>query len=286
DLNCGPHTLEAAVLRSLLPHLRDAWLEVHGSSSSPSSPSSPSSSSPSSSSPHPGHTCKAAGNSFQPRRQLPSRIDYVWSSVAVEDCRLALQTTPEGHSYSDHFAVTARLALPPPPAPAAAVAAPPAPAAAAAAKEGEQQQQREVKATQEKEEEAQQQLRRQARRRQAALLRAALGVVGGGVGRASQTAGGHMLLAGIMLVQALCLCAFQPALSYLRLPPLPPPLVPLLPVLVLLLGLGAGVLGLVGLGADCGQSRALQQAALQLHVRIAELEEEGEGEEWGKEGGE
>lgn len=50
-------------------------------------------------------THRAAGNTFQPRRQQPSRIDYVLSTLNVKRCDIALQRTPQGHSYSDHFAL-------------------------------------------------------------------------------------------------------------------------------------------------------------------------------------
>ncbi|GIL78649.1 hypothetical protein Vretifemale_8059, partial [Volvox reticuliferus] len=92
DLNSGPETLENAMLRSLLPQLRDAWLETHGSHGEEA-----------------GHTCNAECSSFKPRRQRPSRIDYVMTTLRVAGCELALQKTPEGHSFSDHIAVQARL---------------------------------------------------------------------------------------------------------------------------------------------------------------------------------
>lgn len=59
----------------------------------------------------PGFTCKALTNTYQPRRQVPERIDYVLSDLSAEDCQLALTHTPSGYSYSDHFAVEASLKL-------------------------------------------------------------------------------------------------------------------------------------------------------------------------------
>lgn len=61
----------------------------------------------------PGYTCKAPTNSWQPRRQVPQRIDYVLSTLPAQECQLALTHTPAGFSFSDHFAVQATLALPP-----------------------------------------------------------------------------------------------------------------------------------------------------------------------------
>ncbi|PNH03334.1 hypothetical protein TSOC_010615 [Tetrabaena socialis] len=182
--------------QTLLPQLRDSWVEAHGPEKA-------------------GHTCKAAGNSFQPRRQTPARIDYVMTSLSVAGCELALKNTPDGHSFSDHFAVLARIRLPgPPAAEAAAVTAapgtpspsPPAsqdarnlagaspwlaaapalfccPAAGCrgvsegAPRGGEQQQ------------------------RRAALLGAAHGVVGAGIQRMAEASMAHLMCAVMLLLQ-------------------------------------------------------------------------------------
>ncbi|EFJ43945.1 hypothetical protein VOLCADRAFT_106613 [Volvox carteri f. nagariensis] len=169
DLNCEPHTLEAHVLRALLPRLQDAWLETHGSLGDPSEADAA------------GHTCNANCSSFKPRRQRPSRIDYVFTTLRVVACELALQKTPEGHSFSDHIAVQVRLELPS--ATAAAAAAVAAAAAPAEPLSPEHQQQAGAAA------------------RRVALLRAALGVLEEGAQRAAQASAGHVLFAVIMAVQ-------------------------------------------------------------------------------------
>lgn len=58
-----------------------------------------------------GFTCHAPGNSFHYSRQIPERIDYVLSSFECTRCEITLQMTPGGFSYSDHFAIHARLDL-------------------------------------------------------------------------------------------------------------------------------------------------------------------------------
>ncbi|WIA29868.1 hypothetical protein OEZ86_012337 [Tetradesmus obliquus] len=121
DLNCKPDTLELDLLRMRLPGMRDAWAAAaaaggsgdgssaadgdgDGGSELPANPE--------------GFTCHAPGNSFQPRRQVPERIDYIWSNGTCASAQLALQRVPgTSLSYSDHFAVRATL-TPPKPQPA------------------------------------------------------------------------------------------------------------------------------------------------------------------------
>ncbi|GLC47066.1 hypothetical protein PLESTB_001272600 [Pleodorina starrii] len=226
DLNCEPHTLEAAVLRAELPQLHDAWSVTHGSAD-------------------PGHTCNAEGSSYKPRRQRASRIDYLLTNLRVATCELALQRTPDGHSFSDHIAVKARLELPSATAAAAAAAAAAAPSAAA---DGDATAVRQ-------------------RQRRAELLVAARGVLQEGVQRASQASAGHVLFAIIMIVQAVLLCAFEPAMSYMG-RTLNPVTRQLVPAAVLLLAGGAGLFFLTGLVADGGQVRALQQALQQIQLTV------------------
>lgn len=104
DLNCKPDTLEVDLLRLRLPELQDAWLAAAEHSSSGSDGST-------SSNPE-GYTSHAPGNTYQPRRQVPQRIDYIWTNMACSRMELALQMSPGGMSYSDHFAVRATLAKP------------------------------------------------------------------------------------------------------------------------------------------------------------------------------
>eukprot|EP00197_Chlamydomonas_leiostraca_P002447 CAMPEP_0202859754 /NCGR_PEP_ID=MMETSP1391-20130828/1736_1 /ASSEMBLY_ACC=CAM_ASM_000867 /TAXON_ID=1034604 /ORGANISM="Chlamydomonas leiostraca, Strain SAG 11-49" /LENGTH=527 /DNA_ID=CAMNT_0049538823 /DNA_START=99 /DNA_END=1682 /DNA_ORIENTATION=+ len=91
DLNTKPDWLEMGLLRSLLPELVDSWEVLHGESGEA------------------GHTCRAEGNTFESTRQVPERIDYVLTTLRPVDCRVALKLSPAGCSYSDHFAVQARL---------------------------------------------------------------------------------------------------------------------------------------------------------------------------------
>ena len=63
---------------------------------------------PSEINPH-GYTCKAPGNTFKPKRQVPERIDYVWSDLPCSSAELVLQVTPGGFSYSDHFGLLTEL---------------------------------------------------------------------------------------------------------------------------------------------------------------------------------
>mmetsp|Transcript_22485 Transcript_22485/g.39883 ORF Transcript_22485/g.39883 Transcript_22485/m.39883 type:complete len:541 (-) Transcript_22485:155-1777(-) len=93
DLNSKPDTLEIELLKSLLPILKDSWSSVHGPN-------------------EPGFTCKAPGNTFDSTRQIPERIDYVWTTLDIETCHTALHLTPLGFSYSDHFAVDATVRIP------------------------------------------------------------------------------------------------------------------------------------------------------------------------------
>lgn len=128
DLNCKPHTFEIDLLRVRLPQLVDAWAAAAVRSSDGSTGSSDDSSSRHSSSstgallggnPE-GYTCHAPGNTFQPRRQVPERIDYVWSNMVTLQAEVTLQLCPGSSSsdmkgalsYSDHFAVRAVLAKP------------------------------------------------------------------------------------------------------------------------------------------------------------------------------
>ncbi|KXZ48237.1 hypothetical protein GPECTOR_29g18 [Gonium pectorale] len=223
DLNAAPHTLEAAVLRSLLPQLRDSWLEGREGSSG-----------------DPGHTCKAADNSFQPRRQVPERIDYVLTSLKVSGCQLALKRTPDGYSFSDHFAVHTRLTLPDAPLPP-----PPASASSpltAPASDGNPS-------------------------RRAALLSSAHGVVAEGAKRAVQASAGHISFALIMIMQAAFMCVFEPVMTTMG-HTINPIMRLLIPAAAALLALGAGLMALVGFVADAGQARSLQQAQQQLAVAL------------------
>jgi endonuclease/exonuclease/phosphatase family metal-dependent hydrolase len=125
DLNAVPDSLEADLLRLRLPQLHDCWVVADKRlTNSSSSSSSGSSSKKGSEEINPeGLTCKAPGNTFQPRRQVPERIDYVWSSAPCRQAQLLLQMSPAGCSYSDHFAVEATLELAPRPVPSADAAA-------------------------------------------------------------------------------------------------------------------------------------------------------------------
>jgi len=131
DLNCKPHTLEIDLLRLRLPQLCDAWAAAAVRSSDGSGGSNADGGSSSSrllgNNPE-GFTCHAPGNTFQPRRQVPERIDYVWSNMVTQMAEVTLQLCPMGSSssgsrrggqqqsgllsYSDHFAVRAVLAKP------------------------------------------------------------------------------------------------------------------------------------------------------------------------------
>lgn len=120
DLNAVPDSLEADLLRLRLPQLHDCWVVADKrltNSSSSSSGKKGAEINPD------GLTCKAPGNTFQPRRQVPERIDYVWSSAPCRQAQVLLQVSPAGCSYSDHFAVEATLELAPRPLPAADAAA-------------------------------------------------------------------------------------------------------------------------------------------------------------------
>ncbi|KAF6255870.1 Endonuclease/exonuclease/phosphatase [Scenedesmus sp. NREL 46B-D3] len=113
DLNCKPDTLEVDLLRMRLPGMKDAWAAAaaaaggdsrHGPDGAGALPPNPE-----------GYTCHAPGNTFQPRRQVPERIDYVWSNAHCSSAQLALQRVPGAQlSYSDHFAVRVTLQLPKP----------------------------------------------------------------------------------------------------------------------------------------------------------------------------
>ncbi|GLI65104.1 hypothetical protein VaNZ11_008512 [Volvox africanus] len=235
DLNSGPETLEHAMLRNLLPQLRDAWLETHGSQGEAW-----------------GHTCNAECSSFKPRRQRPSRIDYVMTTSRVAGCELVLQKTREGHSFSDHIAVQAWLELP---------------SAAVAAEPSEQQQQKKKKGKGEGEGEGKKGQEAAAEKR-VALLVAARSVLQEGVRQAGQASAGHVHFAIIMAVQAVLLCFFEPTMSF-RGFTLNPNARHLLSAAVLVLAAGAGMFLLTGMVADAGQVRALQQALQQLQVLIA-----------------
>ncbi|EFN60044.1 hypothetical protein CHLNCDRAFT_133272 [Chlorella variabilis] len=93
DLNAAPDTLELALLKALLPHLRDAWAEAQPLRL--------------------GATANALENSFTTAGagHTPSRIDYVLSTCAAVSAELALADTGLGFSYSDHVGVAATLSL-------------------------------------------------------------------------------------------------------------------------------------------------------------------------------
>ncbi|KAG2429617.1 hypothetical protein HXX76_010849 [Chlamydomonas incerta] len=178
-----------------------------------------------------GFTCKAPGNTFPPRRQPPERIDYVLTTFGVAGCDIQLEHTPEGHSYSDHVAVRALLRLPGPGAPSAAP--PPAPAPA----------------------------------RRLALLSAAERVVGGGLERAAQASSGHIMFSAIMAVQALGFCFFAQLMRLLG-KSLHPSAAFAPPLAAIVCAAGAAIFFVMGVAADGGQARALQQATQQLGVMV------------------
>ncbi|KAG2429655.1 hypothetical protein HYH02_013994 [Chlamydomonas schloesseri] len=180
----------------------------------------------------PGYTCKAPGNTFPPKRQPPERIDYVLTTFGVAGCDIKLEHTPGGHSYSDHVAVRAQLRLPGPQG-APAPAPPPAPAPA----------------------------------RRLALLAAAERVVGGGLERAGQASSGHIMFSAIMAVQAIGFCFFAQLMALLG-KRLNPNAVFLPPLAAVVCAAGAAVFFIMGVAADGGQARALQQATQQLGVMV------------------
>ncbi|GAB4818425.1 hypothetical protein N2152v2_005471 [Parachlorella kessleri] len=94
DFNSAPDTLEVAVFKALLPHLRDCWAEVRPGEDGP--------------------TANAPGNSFATAGagHKPIRIDYVWTSGQPTAAALALQETGCGFSCSDHIAVSAAVHFP------------------------------------------------------------------------------------------------------------------------------------------------------------------------------
>jgi sphingomyelin phosphodiesterase 2 len=136
DLNSEPDTLEIAVLRARLPELADAWAETAAwraaahQSSGPRGPGAPELE---------GYTCASPLNTYRPRRQVPERIDYVWSTLAPRAAALDLARVPmasgggKACSYSDHLAVRAALATDATAAAAASVSASAEEAARAAA---------------------------------------------------------------------------------------------------------------------------------------------------------
>ncbi|KAF5842564.1 Endonuclease/exonuclease/phosphatase [Dunaliella salina] len=95
DFNTKPENLEYLFLRLLLPEFADAWAELNTDPLDP------------------GHTCRAAGNTFESTRQVPERIDYVLTNLTPVCCEVTLKTCPKGFSYSDHFGVQAHLQLQP-----------------------------------------------------------------------------------------------------------------------------------------------------------------------------
>lgn len=126
DLNCKPHTFEIDLLRLRLPQLSDAWAAAavrssDGSTADGSDGCGGGSSRAALLGENPeGYTCHAPGNTFQPRRQVPERIDYVWSNLVTQRAEVTLQLCPGSSSssgrgllsYSDHFAVRAVLSKP------------------------------------------------------------------------------------------------------------------------------------------------------------------------------
>jgi hypothetical protein len=154
DLNCKPDTLEVDLLRMRLPHLADAWTAAAQRSTCDDARAGNDDSSGSrllAAAPNPeGFTCHAPGSSFKSYRQVPERIDYIWTNLGTQRAEVTLQTCPPtppaatggsrrlssitarlsisgskpapAMSYSDHFAVRAVL-VPPPPGGAAAAAA-------------------------------------------------------------------------------------------------------------------------------------------------------------------
>lgn len=102
DLNCKPETLEVDLLQLRLPYLRDAWATATKRSSGTEAAVAAGAADE-------GLTHAVAWNSFKPRRQVPERIDYVWSDLSCKSAEITLQVTPGGFSYSDHFAVRVEL---------------------------------------------------------------------------------------------------------------------------------------------------------------------------------
>lgn len=91
DLNVKPRTMELELFKARLPWLTDTFADVHPGED--------------------GHTCRAAGNTFKSYRQVPERIDYIWSNLPTLSCEITLTNTPLGMSYSDHFGVVAELSM-------------------------------------------------------------------------------------------------------------------------------------------------------------------------------
>jgi sphingomyelin phosphodiesterase 2 len=127
DLNSEPDALEVALLRARLPQLGDAWAATAGwrrdagGGGGDGGPGAPEVE---------GYTCRSPLCTYAPRRQVPERIDYVWSTLAARGAALDLARVPNGggggggHSFSDHLAVRAALALVERPAADGAAAAP------------------------------------------------------------------------------------------------------------------------------------------------------------------
>lgn len=114
DLNSEPDTLEVALLRARLPQLSDAWAETAGWRAGAFGGGSNGNPNDAALDALDGNTCRSAFNSYAPRRQVPERIDYVWSTLGARAAALDLARVPEaggGHSFSDHLAVRACLAL-------------------------------------------------------------------------------------------------------------------------------------------------------------------------------
>lgn len=114
DLNSEPDTLEVALLRARLgPELADAWAETAGWRADAFAAAAADADG-AAAAVDAGHTCRSALCSYAPRRQVPERIDYVWTTLAPRAAALDLARVPGaagGHSFSDHLAVRAALAL-------------------------------------------------------------------------------------------------------------------------------------------------------------------------------
>jgi hypothetical protein len=120
DLNCKPDTLEVDLLQLRLPQLADAWVAAAerctggggggGAASSGSGSGGREGGSdskrgddggsgdallPGAANPE-GFTCHAPGSTFKSYKQVPERIDYIWTDLAVRRSEVALQMCPAG----------------------------------------------------------------------------------------------------------------------------------------------------------------------------------------------
>lgn len=171
-------------------------------------------------------------NSYQPKRQIPERIDFVYSTLRPLSCKLQLARTPAGHSYSDHLAVCAQLAWP-------SKAGAPHPATGVASKEGSASE-----------------LRQQ-------VLYTAAHVLAWGIAANKNSALRRVLMCVSLLLAALVLDSSLLGL----LQPAQLATVPGMAALLLanlLLGLGSALCFIMGVVGDTTQAQVLAQARAQL----------------------